>query len=307
MERIAFDLAEIQAFVAVAEKLNFKAAADSVFISQPAFSRRIDKLETLLGTRLLERTTRHVALTEAGTQFLEHARAALEELNMGVQGISESVSRRRSLVTIAAVPSVANNLLPRILKLFAETHPNTRVRIIDEGANEVLAAVSSGGADFGLNFIGTQEPELEFEAIYTENYRLAVRKDHPLATKAALDWEEIASERFIAVAKSSGNRYLMDNALAKVGRRPVPSYEANHVSGALGLVEAGLGVAAVPDLALIGGAYPNLVGIPLENPAVTRTLGLIRLKGTRLQPAADFLYGLLRTGMSWPEADLAAA
>jgi DNA-binding transcriptional LysR family regulator len=298
VERINFDLAEIQAFIAVADKLNFKAAADSVFISQPAFSRRIDKLETLLGARLLERTTRHVALTEAGEKFLEHARAALDELNIGVQGISESVSRRRSLVTVAAVPSVANNLLPRILQLFAETHPETRVRIIDEGANEVLAAVSSGRADFGLNFIGTQEPELEFEAIYTENYRLAVRKDHALAMKAAVTWDEIADERFITVAKSSGNRYLMDNALAKVARRPVPTYEANHVSGALGLVEAGLGVAAVPDLALIGGAYPSLVSIPLENPAVTRTLGLIRQKGSRLLPAADFLYGLLRAGIS---------
>ncbi len=290
MERIYFELAEIQGFVAVAEKLNFKAAADSVFISQPALSRRIDKLETLVGARLLERTTRHVALTEAGARFLEHARAALEELHLGMLGVSESTIRRRSVITIACVPSVAVSLLPEALKQFSDTHPDTRIRLIDEGAQEVLAAVLSGAADFGINFIGTQEPEIEFRAIYSEEYRLAVREDHPLAQAESASWESIADERLISVAKSSGNRTLMDNALGKLERRPVVFHEASHVAGALGLVEAGLGVAAIPGLALPAGRLPGVRSIRLRNPTVSRTLGLISKKGLRLQPAARALY-----------------
>ena len=79
MARINFDLQELQAFVAVAERSSFRAAAEDLHLSQPALSRRIEKLETILGARLLDRTTRHVALTNVGRVFLEHARAALAE------------------------------------------------------------------------------------------------------------------------------------------------------------------------------------------------------------------------------------
>lgn len=290
MERIFFELAEVQAFIAVADKLNFKAAADSVFISQPALSRRIDKLETQIGARLLERTTRHVALTEAGQRFLEHARAALEELQLGVQGVTESTVRRRSVITVACVPSVAFTLLPMALKEFSNGHPDTRIRLIDEGAQEVLASVLSGAADFGINFIGTQEPEIEFRAIYSEEYRLAVRDDHPLADAETVSWEQIANERFISVAKTSGNRTLMDNALGKLAKRPVAFHEAKHVAGALGLVEAGLGIAAIPALALPASAHPRVRSLRLCDPTISRTLGLITKKGQRLQAAASALY-----------------
>lgn len=293
MDCINFEIGEIEAFIAVAEKLNFKAAADSVFISQPALSRRIEKLEMLIGTRLVERTTRHVALTEAGTRFLEHAQAAVEELHLGIQGINESTVRRRSVVTIACVPSVASNLLPNVLKQFVGIHPHTRIRVIDEGAREVVAAVVSGEADFGLNFIGTQEPEIEFKAIYTESYRLAMPSDHALAKRESISWEEIANEPYISIAQSSGNRILMDNALARLAKRPAAQFEANHVAGVLGMVGAGLGVAAIPSLALPSGAQANIVSIPLNNPTISRTLGLIAKKGKRLQPVAQALYSHL--------------
>ena len=290
MERISFGLAEIQGFVAVAEKLNFKAAADALFVSQPALSRRIDKLEGQLGARLFERTTRHVALTEAGARFLEHARAALEELHFGIHGVSESRIRRSSLVTVACVPSVAVNLLPRALEQFSRAYPDTRIRLIDEGAQEVLASVISGVADFGINFIGAQEAEIEFRAIQSEEYRLAVAANHPLAGQESVNWEELADERFIAVAKSSGNRVLMDNALGSLARRPVVFHEASHVAGALGLVAAGLGVAAIPGLALPSTAHPDVHSLRLDKPTISRTLGLIAKKGVRLQTAAKALY-----------------
>ena len=87
--RINVELSEIQGFVAVAEKGSFRAAAESLFISQPALSRRIEKLEAELGSRLVERTTRRVSLTESGRQFLTHAQAVLAEMEKAVLGISE--------------------------------------------------------------------------------------------------------------------------------------------------------------------------------------------------------------------------
>jgi DNA-binding transcriptional LysR family regulator len=96
------------------------------------------------------------------------------------------------------------------------------------------------------------------------------------------------------VAKNSGNRVLMDHALAKLARRPTIFYEANHVAGALGMVAAGLGIAAIPGLALSENTYPTVIGLTLTRPTINRTLGLIAKKGRSLQPAAAALYELLK-------------
>src|SRR3982751_940503 len=107
MKRINFGLDELQAFVAVAEKASFRVAAEDLSISPPALSRRIDKLESTLGSRLLDRTTRRVSLTNVGRQFLEEARAALDGLEDAVLRLADNASLRRGQVTVACLPSVA--------------------------------------------------------------------------------------------------------------------------------------------------------------------------------------------------------
>ncbi|NYE24135.1 LysR family transcriptional regulator [Pigmentiphaga litoralis] len=294
MARINFDLQELQAFVAVAERSSFRAAAEDLHLSQPALSRRIEKLETILGARLLDRTTRHVALTNVGRVFLEHARAALAELESAMLGVVDLAAQLSGLVSVACVPSAAYYFLPSVLKEFAARYPRIRVRVIDEGANFVLNAVTSGRADFGINFIGTQETEVEFRSIFKEDFVLAVRNDHALATRKSVTWEDLAGERFMTVHKDSGNRLLIDAALAKGGKRAQGAFEVSHVLTLLGMVEAGLGVAAVPQLALPLTTHPTLIGIPLMKPRVSRTLGLISRHGHTLSPAASVLYGMLR-------------
>jgi len=294
MTRIKFDLQELQAFVATAEKLSFRAAADDLHISAPALSRRIEKLEASLGVRLLERSTRHVALTNVGRVFLEHARSALDELEDGMLGVSDLAAHRSGVVSVACVPSAAYYFLPSVIATFSRDYPGIRVRILDEGANTVLNDVINRRADFGINFVGTQEMDLLFEPIFTERFVLAVHSGHRLARRRKIRWEELCQERFIAVGKSSGNRVLIDSALAQNSRRPTSFYEVAHVSSLLGLVEAGLGVAAVPKLALPAKNHSTLKGIPLVEPEVSRTLGLLHKKNAPLSPAARILYELIR-------------
>jgi DNA-binding transcriptional LysR family regulator len=293
MKRINFNFDELQSFVVVAEKLSFRAAADALHISQPALSRRIDKLEWMLETQLLERTTRRVTLTPAGHQFVLHAGAAMDALRSAMTQMSDQASRRSLRLTVACVPSVANRLLPMAMQTLVERHPEARLHIIDESAQEVLRSILAGEADFGLNFLGAQVPEIDFQPIYTESYVLVAPRGHVLAKRKAVVWKDLLDEKMISVAASSGNRTLIDNAVAALPQRPVVFYEANHVAGALGLVAAGLGVAALPSLALSSATHPDLVGVPLGDPAVTRTLGLISLKGKKLGAVAADLYALL--------------
>lgn len=294
MPRINFDLQELQAFVAVAERLSFRAAAEDLHISPPALSRRIEKLESILGVRLLERSTRHVVLTGVGRSFLDHSRTALDELEGAMLGIADIASHRRGIITVACVPSAAYYFLPAVIARFSKNYPHIRVRILDESANTVLNAVTGRQADFGINFIGTQEADLEFDPVFTERFVLAVRADHRLAARRKVRWEELCDECFMTVAKASGNRVLIDSALAQIEKRPASFFEVAHVSSLLGMVEAGLGVAAVPRLALPRKKHSTLRGIPLVEPEVSRTLGLLRRKSLPLPPAAKVLYDLIK-------------
>jgi len=292
--RINYDFQELRSFVAVADLGSFRAAAEELAISSPALSRRIDRLETMLGTRLLERTTRRVALTNVGRNFLEHARAAIDELEGATLAITEMAQRRVGLVTLACVPSAVYYFLPPVLKSFTERFPLIRVRIIDEGANEALASVVDGRADFGINFLGDQEEGMDFRRLYRESFVLATRRDSRWARKRRVTWADLKDTALMTVARTSGNRLLLDLALSRAGVRITSSYEVSHVATLLGLVEAGLGDAVVPRLAMPAATHPTLMAVPVTNPTVQRTLGLIIRHGRKLSPPAEELVRLLK-------------
>jgi DNA-binding transcriptional LysR family regulator len=288
-----FSLSDLEAFVAVADLASFRRAAEAVHLSQPALSRRVAKLEEALGVRLFERTTRSVSLTAVGREFSRKARALLGDLEQALLGMDEIAATRAGEVTVACVPSAAYYYLPGFIKRYRERFPRIRVRVVDEAANAVLTAVIRGEADFGIDFIGAQEPELDFEAILEEPFVAACRRDHPLAKKRKVTWAELGRYDYMTVSRSSGNRLLVDNALARTADPPRWSCETRHVATLLGLVEAGLGVAAVPRLALPSGRHPAIANVPIVQPRVTRTLGLIRRRNRALSPAAEELYRML--------------
>jgi DNA-binding transcriptional LysR family regulator len=285
-----FDLNDLQAFRAVAELSNFRQAAEAVNISQPAFSRRIEKLEEALGVRLLDRTTRRVSLTAVGRDFARKVESLLDDLDATLLGIKGVAATRMGEVTIACVPSTVYYYLSQVIRRYRDRYPKIRVKVFDASANDVLAAVTRGEADFGLNFIGSQEPDIDFEPLLEERFVAACRRDHPLARRRRVSWHDLAEHDFITVSKASGNRLLIDQALAGVTGRPHGLYEAQHVTTLLGLVEAGLGIAAVPSLAMPAKDHPVLVSIPLDEPVVRRVVGLIRRRGRNLSPAAQQLY-----------------
>lgn len=287
---VHFDLNDLQAFRAVAELGSFRRAAEAVHISQPAFSRRIEKLEEALGVQLLERTTRRVSLTAVGRDFARKVQVLLDELDATLLAIRGVAATRMGEVTLACVPSTVYYYVSRVVQRFRQTYPKVRVRVLDAGANEVLGLVSRGEADFGLNFLGFEEPEIEFRALREERFVMACRRDHPLARRRRVAWADLAKHDFITVAQTSGNRLLIDQALAGLPQRPQIVCEAQHVTAMLGLVEAGLGVAAVPALAMPAKDHPVLVSVPLDGPVVTRRIGLIRRAGRTLAPAAQQLF-----------------
>ena len=175
------DLDDLRGFVAVAELGSFHAAADALHLSQPALTRRIQKLEATLGVQLIERDTRQLRLSSVGRDFFFKAKRLLDELDAAVLGIRELADRASGEVTIGAVPTATYYFLPRVIEDFNAQYPRIRIRILDLSANDVLEAVKRGQAEFGINLLGAQEPDLDFEPLLRDPFLLVCRNDHPLA------------------------------------------------------------------------------------------------------------------------------
>ena len=304
---MAIDLDQIRTFVAVADAGGLTAAAETLHLSLPAISRRLTALEEELGIALLERSTRRVALTQMGREFLPRARRLLDELEESLLGIRETAARRRGVVTLACIPTAAYYFLPATLAAFARRFPEVRVRVMDQSADGVTDAVASGGVEFGIGMEGVQHPDVEFRPLRQDPFVLVCRRDHRLAARRdAVRWRELEGERLVGVSRRSGNRLILDRALLPRGISPVWRYETEHLSTSLGLVEAGLGVAVVPRLALPRGAHPVLVGRPLVEPLIERTTGLVLRRGFAPGPAARALLDLLAERLAKAEASRAA-
>ena len=297
MNRLRFDLDDLQAMVAVVEQGGFRAAALALNLSQPALSRRIAKLEDALNVQLFERTTRRVVLTLMGREFYGRAVEILQGVEASLHDISD-LSLAQGQVTVACVPSVAHNFLPPIMRRFHQQSPRVRLRIVDEGAHAVLGHVARGDADFGINFLGVDEAGITFEPILQERFIVACRFDHPLATRRAVDWEDIGKHAYITVAKSSGNRMVLDRAASTGGARPPSMVEVSHVSTLLEMVKADLGIGVVPQLAMPKDADSVLRAVPLKGEPITRTLGVISRSGRTLSPPARQFYDMLKASLS---------
>lgn len=283
---IHFDLNDLQAFRAVVEKQGFRRAAESIRITQSALSRRIEKLESALGVKLFERTTRKVSLTNVGRAFLPQVERLLDDLDLALLSVGDGGANRRGTLTVACVPSAAYYFLPHAIRSFHAQYPLINIRLIDVSANEVSAAVASGEADFGVSFTGNLAPEIEFSPLLEERYVIACRRDHPLAALDTVTWSQACEHECITLDKSSGNRLVLDRAFAglQMGKNSV--CEARHVTTLLGLVEAGLGIAVVPSIAMPIFPHPTLAKVTLVEPEVVRQMGVLKRRGRTLTPAA---------------------
>ncbi len=294
--RINFDFADLQAFVAVAETLSFHRAADQLAISQSAVTRRIQKLESALGVELFERTTRRLRPTLACREFETRAQAMLNDASEAMRVLGDSTMRyeyqRNEVVNFATIPTLTNDLLPRVLRRFKANANQVRVNILDFFAGDVNEAVASGEADFGIGFIGIQEPGLEFDYLLDDKFVAAMHRDHRLAGQQHLRWSDLATHSLIVPQKGGGNRLLIDTTLARSKQFLNWSYQARYSTTILELVRMGVGVAILPASAIPHRKDSEIVALPLIDPEISRSLGGIRHSGRPLSARAQLLYDL---------------
>ena len=289
--KIDFD--GIQAFVLIAELGGFRKAADYLHLTQTALTRRVQKLESYLGVRLLERTTRSVELTAVGRNFLPQAQRMVNELTFAVGRVKDMSRLGEGNITMASVPTMAHHTLPSVIRRYTRQYPGNRIRIIESGALEVSRTVLHDQAEFGLTIELERHPELVEVPLLQEPFMFFCRDDHPLSTRQSITWSELRQAELIMASSLSGNRALLDYQLAKHRLSLQGMYEVEHLSTAIALVAAGVGTAILTCSSIQDGTYPMLRRIALVKPVVKRTIVLIRRKNASLSPATQIFYDIL--------------
>lgn len=292
--RFNLDLDNLRAFCEVAQRLNYKNAADALNISASALSRRIQKLEESLNVQLLVRTTREARLTPAGKQLLQGSRSILNDAEELLFALKGEGTRNARNVRIGCVPSAMKVVLMPALSELTRTYTNAQVKILDSTAVHVLDSIFQQDIDLGISYMGENESGLDFDPLLVDPFIVAVRTDHPFAQRQSVSWEEVAEQRTVAARHGAGLRMLMDLGLAKIRQRITWSYEVQHVNSALALVNEGMGVAIVPRICVTAANYANIVGIPLLDVAIARTLGLVQPSNTEMRMLTGELYTILK-------------
>ncbi|MBB5216949.1 LysR family transcriptional regulator [Parapusillimonas granuli] len=281
----------LYAFVALAELKHFTRAAERCNTSQSALSVMIQKLEAQVGTRLFERDTRKVALTPEGELFAEAARSLIAEIESAFENMADYVARRRGRVSIAALPSLAATVLPRVIAEYRRRYPGVAVSLHDALSDPCLSLLRAGSADLALTAAGPKAAEFDARTLLSDPFYVVCRRDHPLARKKTVRPAELAGEELVHLAKSSSVRQHVDVLLGNAAARD-SGFDVEHLATAAGLVKEGLGVCLVPELTLYQFRQLDLVAIPLKS-SHKRPILLVKRKDQSLSLAAQAMLELI--------------
>jgi len=285
-----FSIRQLHAFLALAETRNFTRAAAKVHLSQPALSAAIRSLEDSVGARLFHRDTRHVDLTAEGHAFEGAARRIVREVDTGLDGVRDVLDRRSGKVAIALLPSLAAGWLPPILALYCERFPGIDVRVDDLLSEAAQARVLEGHADFAIVATPLNEAALETTEFCSDHFELVCRHEHRLAASDNIALKDLAGERFIyQVRHSIVGRYLASKLPA---HQPRQTMEVHQLATVIGMVRAGIGIAAIPELNLYDFHHHDLARRKLRLPGLVRRLYVVQPVGRHLSSAAEALLDL---------------
>ena len=291
------NLNQLRVFVAVARLGNFTRAAERLHLSQPSMSLHIRQLEQDLGVRLFDRSTRSVALTRAGDDFLPTAERLLDDVQSAVASVADLAARRRGRVAVAVLPSVAAELLSRAIAGLHARHPDITVSLRDDVAEQIPARVRSGEVDFGLGAIDSIDADIAGSPLVSDELIAVFPPSHPLAhvgEPMKTTWRVLAKYRFVAMSRDSSVRRLTEQAFAHNGLVLEPAFEAKYMSTAIGVIAHGLGVGTLPSSAVSMAQHAGLAHAEIRGPVMKRQIGVMTRHGRSLSPAAEALVAALK-------------
>ena len=280
-------LRQLHGFKAVADLGTFTAAAQRLKVAQPALSLNIRDLESELGAKLFDRTTRRVELTAAGREFLQSVDKLIVDLERAVQNARDLADRKRGRLVVAAPPLLAALIVPGAVADYRKRFPAIEVSVIDAQTNIIVDKVRSGEADCGIGTFAEAEEGIRREILFEDALMAWCPAQSQCARSSRLAWKDLPAGQLIAMTRDSRIRFLVDQAYQSIGQTVRPAYEVSHMTTAIMMVEAGLGVAVLPAYVWGFARVLNVVSKVLSEPEVRREVAIIQASGRSLSPAAE--------------------
>ncbi|MDX2103401.1 MAG: LysR family transcriptional regulator [Alphaproteobacteria bacterium] len=274
---MAIAVRHLAAFEALADTLNFTRAAERLGLTQPALSATIQQLEAEVGVKLVERSSRAVRLTAAGSRVRPAAVDALWRWQAGVEEVRRLARSAEAVLSLSLVPSVMRLVLGDVVAFVSAELPDLRLATREASSEQVWRQVANGEATLGVATPWADaDRSLEVEPLVADPFTVVLRPDHPLASRPALTWADLAAWPVIGLPRDTGVAQTLAShtSLPDAVRRP--AHEATSSSGLRAMLEGGLGVAALPVLAAPVWAGASLVYLPVTDPSLARPLALIR-------------------------------
>ncbi|MFL6657683.1 MAG: LysR family transcriptional regulator [Massilia sp.] len=235
-------LRQLRAFVALARTGSFTLAAAYLHVTQAALSGLIKELEQTLGTRLVDRSTRRIALTEVGREMYPLVSKMIDDLDGALQDIANHTQLKKGVVRIAAPQLMSCTLLPEVIAAYRQAYPDIQVRLVDCAVDNVTSRVLSGEVDFAIGPEREPGPQIAAAVLFEMPFVMVFPQGHPLEHKKRLTWSDLADYPFISLQGQFTERLLSEihSALREVPLNP--ANEVTFMTTALAMVSAGLGV-----------------------------------------------------------------
>ncbi len=289
---MSVSLRHLKTFFAVANEKNFTKAAEGLCVSQPAVTTTINKLEAMFNTRLFDRTTRSVDLTEEGRQFYEIAQRIICEFDDGIEEIKRRIKSKKCGLSVGCIPSAGPILLISVLTELRQVLPDTPMKVQIHQSRTISELINQGEIDVGIGNLSDADTGIRALPITQDCYGVLVPASHPLAltNEATIQWSDLSSSPIIW--NSSIENFDLHDAREEIGigegaSQPppnvrYPSYTASSDPIMLEMVRQGIGLAILPFYDWKSRDSEDLVFRPLVRPMLSRQICILTKRGRHL-------------------------
>ena len=283
------ELRHLRYFVAVAEQLSFRGAAEKLHVAQPSLGRQVRDLEEELGETLFDRDRKHVALTDAGRVFFDHARRVLAAADEAIEAVRDVGRGARGMLRIGNVGLLSSSFLPRNLSAFREVYPEVEIEVLEVSHRDQSAALLSGAIQIGLQPLNPAwpiDPRLSSRVVVTSEVYVILPKRHAHAGDRSIALPDLAEETFLDYQPRRGSTYGQFVAALcreyggftqRLRRSPV-----DNPTTLFAMVAAGEGIAILPKIATIDGSRRGgWIAKPMRAPKPKLDLAVVWKTDTR--------------------------
>lgn len=285
------DISALQAFMAVAESGSFSRAAERIFLTQPAISKRIAALEKQLGARLFDRIGRGIRLTESGEALLLRARFVLKELEDVKRGIANLSGAISGELLLATSHHVGLHRLPGPLKKFHEMYTQVRLNLRFMDSEKACMAVAKGDLELAVVTLPPSKlPSLRMQKIWDDPLDIVVSREHPLALEAHPPTQMLLDYPAILPGPGTYTREIILKALGPLRERIQVGMSTNYLEVLKMLAAIGLGWTALPRTMIDEG----LKVVQIKKREIQRELGIVTHEKRTLSNAGQAMINIIR-------------